>query len=231
MEQQPSSTPSAATGAHGEARPEGVYRALLRSIIAGDAAPGSRLKERELSERYAVSRIPIRQALQRLESEGFVLAEPRRGAVVKPMTRHDVEELFDARLCIEPFATRHAALRLAAGIESADRLTAILAEARSRFADGDDVEGISSNLGFHAEVVRLSGNGLLVRSLQPMLGRMEWVFRLTHGAREGEQAGEHQQLYEALLQGNAELAAAQAYAHIERGRVPTLAALAPFLTR
>ncbi|PPL15660.1 hypothetical protein GY24_13950 [Microterricola pindariensis] len=204
---------------------------MLRSIIAGEAAPGSRLKERELSERFEVCRIPVRQALQRLESEGFVVAEPRRGAVVRPMTRHDVEELFDARLCIEPFATRQAALRLFAGIEAADALVEILSSAQTQFAGGDEAEGISSNLRFHAEIVRLSGNSLLVRSLQPMLGRMEWIFRLTHGAREGDQAGEHRQLYDALVQGKGELAAAQAYAHIELGRAPTLAALAPYLTR
>lgn len=214
-----------------EARADGVYRALLRSIITGAAEPGSRLKERELSEEHAVSRIPVRQALQRLEAEGFVETEPRRGAVVKPMSRHDVEELFDARLCIEPFATRQAALRLAAGTESADRLGEILASAQSQFAEGDADEGISSNLLFHAEVVQLSGNSLLVKSLQPMLGRMEWVFRLTQRIREGDQADEHRQLYDALVQGNAELAAAQAYAHIELGRAPTLAALAPFLER
>lgn len=219
--------PHAPNGDEQSARADGVYRALLRAIIAGEHAPGSRLKERELSELHEVSRIPVRQALQRLETEGFVVTEPRRGAVVKPLTRDDVEELFDARLCIEPFATRQAAVRIASGSASATRLGEILAQASTHFEQGNDAEAISSNLEFHAEVVRLAGNTLLVRSLQPMLGRMEWIFRLTHGARDSDQASEHRQLYTSLVQGKGELAASQAYSHIELGREPTLAALAP----
>jgi DNA-binding GntR family transcriptional regulator len=217
-------------GSDREGLADGVYRALLRSIISGDPAPGARLKERELSERFKVSRIPVRQALQRLESEGFVVTEPHRGAVVKPVTADDIAELFDARLCIEPFATRQAALRVHAGLASADRLTELLARSERHLAASETEDGIESNVQFHAEMVRLSGNGLLVRSLAPMLGRMEWIFRLTHEARgESEHSLEHRQLLHAIIGGNGDLVAAQAYAHIELGRGPILEALEPFL--
>lgn len=229
MQQPVLSAVAAQRDVESEARAEGVYRSLLRAIIAGEHIPGSRLKERELSERHEVSRIPVRQALQRLESEGFVITEPRRGAIVKPLSRADVEELFDARLCIEPFATKHAAQRIASGVETPQRLAELLDGATQHFEQGDDAEGISENLQFHAEIVRLSGNSLLIRSLQPMLGRMEWIFRLTHTARETDQPAEHRQLADALMRGNADLAASLAYAHIEMGRAPTLTALAPFL--
>lgn len=221
--------PAAIDDVDREALADGVYRALLRSIIAGESAPGARLKERDLSERYAVSRVPVREALQRLESEGFIATEPHRGAVVRRVTRRDIEELFDARLCIEPFATRHAATRLRDGLASPARLEALLTRSQRHFSAGEESAGISSNLDFHEEVVRLSGNSLLVRSLKPMLGRMEWIFQLTHDAREDEQVLEHVELYDALVAGNAELAAAQAYTHIELGRSPVLAALEPFL--
>lgn len=217
-------------GTDREGLADSVYRSLLRSIISGEPAPGARLKERELSERFEVSRVPVRQALQRLEAEGFVLTEPHRGAVVRPVTADDIAELFDARLCIEPFATRQAALRVHAGIASADRLVALLARSERHLAAGETSAGIESNVQFHAELVRLSGNGLLVRSLAPMLGRMEWIFRLTHEARgESEHSLEHRQLVDAIVGGKAELAAAQAYAHIELGRGPILEALEPFL--
>lgn len=217
-------------GTDREGLADGVYRALLRSIISGDPAPGARLKERELSERFEVSRIPVRQALQRLESEGFVVTEPHRGAVVKPVTVADIAELFDARLCIEPFATRQAALRVHAGLASAEHLAELLARSERHLAAGETAEGIESNVQFHAEMVRLSGNSLLVRSLEPMLGRMEWIFRLTHEARgESEHSLEHRQLFDAIVGGKADLASAQAYAHIELGRGPILEALEPFL--
>src|SRR4051794_33706904 len=99
----------------GSALAERVYRGLLRTIIDGDLTPGAWLKERDLSERFEVSRVPVRQALQRLEVEGFVTMSRNRGASVTPVTRADVEELFDARLCIEPYATRLAATRVHAG--------------------------------------------------------------------------------------------------------------------
>ncbi|WP_082492434.1 GntR family transcriptional regulator [Leifsonia sp. Root4] len=217
-------------GTDREGLADGVYRALLRSIISGEPAPGARLKERELSERFEVSRVPVRQALQRLESEGFVVTEPHRGAVVRSVTADDIAELFDARLCIEPFATRQAALRVHAGLASAARLAELLARSERHLAAGETAEGIESNVQFHAEMVRLSGNSLLVRSLEPMLGRMEWIFRLTHEARgESEHSLEHRQLLDAIVGGKAELAAAQAYAHIELGRRPILEALEPFL--
>lgn len=211
-----------------EALADSVYGALLRDIVSDELRPGTWLKERDLSERYGVSRVPVRQALHRLESEGFVQASPRRCAVVSPVTTADIEELFDARLCIEPFAARQAALR-AAGGAPVDRLTDVLAASEASFAEGDDRDGIALNLRFHAQVLELSGNSLLARSLQPMLGRMEWIFRRTSQTGEPDQLREHRALHDAIASGNGDLAAAIAYAHIERGRRPALEALAPLL--
>lgn len=223
----PTTADTALDGA--EDLPDGVYRALLRDIVADRLRPGTWLKERDLSERYGVSRVPVRQALHRLESEGFVRTAPRRGAVVSPVTAGDVEELFDARLCIEPFAARQAAIRVGAGAAAADALIEIVVASEKSFADGAEADGIGANLRFHAEVVRLSGNSLLGRSLQPMLGRMEWIFRLTSQTGEPDQLREHRIVLDAILAGSGDLAAATVYAHIERGRGPALAALQPFL--
>jgi len=208
---------------------EPVYRDLLRSIICGDRKPGTRLKERELSELYSVSRVPVRQAIARLEAEGFALSEPRRGASVRTVSINDIHQLFDARLCIEPFATRIAARRVHAGTADPSRLERLLNESTRPFSSNDPAAGLQSNLAFHDEMVRLSDNALLIDFHQPMLGRMEWAFGLTHASREDSQTHEHQQLFEAVVSGNAELAAAQAYSHIELARAPTLAALESFL--
>lgn len=213
-------------GAGAQALADGVYGALLRDIVADLLRPGTWLKERDLSERYGVSRVPVRQALHRLEAEGFVQTSPRRGAVVSPVTSADIDELFDARLCIEPFAARQAALRIAGGA-SATRLGDVLAASEASFAEGEDRDGIALNLRFHAGVLELSGNSLLARSLQPMLGRMEWIFRRTSRTGEPDQLREHRALYDAIVSGAGDLAAAIAYAHIERGRRPALEALGP----
>ncbi|WP_223625431.1 GntR family transcriptional regulator [Microbacterium sp. EST19A] len=210
----------------GSALAERVYRGLLRTIIDGDLTPGAWLKERDLSERFEVSRVPVRQALQRLEVEGFVTMSRNRGASVTPVTMADVEELFDARLCIEPYATRLAATRVHAGEADPSGLRGLLERA---LAPAEVEELGASNLGFHREIVRLSGNRILERSLLPMLGRMEWMFRLTRTTREQEHDVEHQQLLDAILAGRGEVAAAQAHAHIAQGREPILEALSSAL--
>jgi DNA-binding GntR family transcriptional regulator len=215
MESAPDSEPTALALA------DRVYREVLQSIIDGETAPGAWLKERELSERFAVSRIPVRQALQRLEAEGFVLASRHRGASVTPLTRADVHDLFDTRLCFEPFAAQRAAERVQAGLESIDRLRLLHEDA----SVGDAEAARVASIAFHSEIVRLSGSRLLLRSLGPLVGRMEWVFRLTREARDREQTDEHVDLVDAIAHGRGALAAAQMYAHIEMSREPVLAQL------
>ncbi|HKT55322.1 MAG TPA: GntR family transcriptional regulator [Microbacterium sp.] len=205
------------------ARGDAVYRDIWEAIVDGRFMPGSRLKERDLSDLFEVSRIPVRQALQRLEAEGFVVTLPNRGARVADVSRADIDELFDARLCVEPFAARRAAMRVASGVASLDKLADALQ--RSVEPGTDDLPGVGT-LEFHAEVVRLSGNSILMRALGPMLGRMEWVFRLTRATRETEHAEEHRQMFRAIATGNAELAGAQTHAHIELARGPVTEALA-----
>ena len=207
----------------GTGRADGVYREIWESIVDGRFMPGTRLKERELSALHEVSRIPVREALQRLEAEGFVVTLPNRGARVAEVSRADIDELFDARLCVEPFAARRAAMRVASGAASLERLADALQ--RSVAPGAGDLPG-AGTLDFHAEVVRLSGNSILMRALGPMLGRMEWVFRLTRTTRESEHADEHRQIFPSVAGGNAELAGAQTHAHIELARGPVIAALA-----
>lgn len=202
-----------------------IYRELLRSIISGEYGAGVRLKEREISERFEVSRIPVREALHRLEAEGFVDAAPHRGVTVSPVTRADIEDLFDLRLCIEPFAAGKAAERVARGDADPARLADLLIDARV----ADPLRARLASLDFHDEVVRLSGNTRLARSLAPIRGRMEWIFRLTPSERNAEHAAEHAQICEAISTGRSAAAAALTYAHIDLGRAPILSALDPHL--
>ncbi len=223
----PMSTPVTGTlsSRDDEARAEQVYQLVLEGIVAGDYAQGERLRERALSEIYNVSRIPVREAIQRLEQDGFVETFPRRGAVVRRLTLSDVNDFFDMRLCLETFAARLAALQVAKGAPG-ESLQELLEAGRSAIDDGrtDDVARLSA--AFHAEIVRLSGNRLLIESVKPLFGRMRWIFGLAHNRSNELQRDEHVELCKAILGGNAELAYSLAYSHIELGRVPVLAGLA-----
>lgn len=218
----------APNGRDDEARAEHVYQLVLEGIVAGNYEQGMRLRERELSELYDVSRIPVREAIQRLEQDGFVETFPRRGAVVRRLSLTDVNELFDVRLCLETFAARMAARRVSGG-ESGHRLQELVDGSRNAIDAGRTDEVVRLSADFHAEIVRLSGNRLLIESVKPLFGRMRWIFGLAHNRSNELQRDEHAALCSAILGGQEELAYALAYSHIELGREPVLAGLAQTL--
>jgi DNA-binding GntR family transcriptional regulator len=207
---------------------QSAYHALREGVIAGRYPPGSRLRERDLSESLRMSRIPIREALRQLEVEGFVVTFPNRGAVVQQLTLKDVAELFDLRLSLEVLAARQAALAVADG-RAGDRLRTIMTEALRATRARDAVAIRQANTAFHAEVVAMTGNTLLVATMAPLLGRIRWLFALTADRDPEVEYTEHITLCDAIYSGNADLAGALAFAHIEHGRAPSLAGLADLL--
>ncbi|GAB2856425.1 GntR family transcriptional regulator [Actinocorallia aurea] len=211
---------------------ERVYASLREMIIDGRFQPGARLVERVLCEVLQVSRIPLREALPRLEADGFVRLLPRRGAVVRQITLRDIGDLFAVRESLEPLAARLAARRVAEGHASASEtegLRDLVTRARRALADGDEQGAAAANVAFHRGIVTLAGNDLLSLLMQPLDGRMEWLFRMTADRDLDVQCHEHEQLYTALMAGDAELAASLAYVHVASGRTPSLLSLADLL--
>ncbi|KHL03926.1 GntR family transcriptional regulator [Sinomonas humi] len=202
-----------------------VYQLILEDIVAGRLAPGQRLRERELSEQHRVSRIPVREALHRLEQDGFIVTAPRRGAVVRQLTLTDVEELFDLRVILESFAARRAAERVAAGADGG-RLSELLKLAKEATAAGDDELASDLNTEFHAEIVNVAGHRLLARSLRPLQGLTRWIFGLGVSRPVELNTIEHDELREAILAGRTQLAESLAASHVELGRQPVLDGLA-----
>ncbi len=82
-----------------------VYQGLRQAILDGQIAPGERLVELKLAADLRISRTPIREALHKLELEGLVRATPPRGVVVTRVSRHEIEEIFEIRQLLEPYAT------------------------------------------------------------------------------------------------------------------------------
>jgi len=87
---------------------------LRRRILSGEFPEGSQLKQDALAEAFGMSRIPIREALVQLESEGFVKILPHRGALVAEMSPAEIGELFELRALLEPRLLRRSAPRLTA---------------------------------------------------------------------------------------------------------------------
>ncbi|THV32140.1 GntR family transcriptional regulator [Glycomyces paridis] len=200
-------------------RGERVYRELRERIVTADLRPGQRLIERDLAAEFEVSRIPLREALQRLAGDGLVTTVPGQGSIVTVPTPKDIADLFDVRAGLEPLAARLAAA--GAGPETLRRLRACV--------DSDTAAPVDANADFHRELVAAAGNPLLTQIMEPLEARMRWLFHLTSGADPVErdparQRREHEALLEAIEAADADRAAAISLAHLEDGRAPTLEA-------
>jgi len=204
-----------------------VYEYLRDGIIEGELPPGTRLLERELSERLAVSRIPVREALPQLEAEGLITTLPRRGSVVTQLTLRDIDELFSVRASLEVLAARLASRQ--PHEHASALLSPAFARAELATAHGRQTEIAAANAAFHEAIVNLSGSRLLTSLMAPISARVRWLFRLTSDRDPGVLCTEHRELHEAICAGDTELAASLAFVHVERGRHPSLESLKDLL--
>lgn len=155
----PGPDPAPVVAEDGQRRPMGelAYADLKREIIEGDLLPASQWLEEELAVRLGMSRTPVREALVRLEQEGFVQITPRRGIRVRELTRRDVIEVNEVLECLELQAVERLATRGVAPEDMA-RLDATIAGMDEALAR-DDVHGwAAADYGFHRLVIELAGN-------------------------------------------------------------------------
>ena len=141
-----------------------VIRRLEEDIIFGRFAPGSRLIEDTLMNRYDASRHFVRQALFQLERQGIVLREKNVGATVRFYSAYEVRQIYEVREML----TRQAALMipLPAPVELIAQLTELQRHYSAK-ADAQDLRGIhEANDAFHLALFSACGNPYLVRSLQ-----------------------------------------------------------------
>ena len=155
-----------------------VVDELRQRIIDGVYEPGDRLTEERLADDFGVSRNPVREAIRVLQGEGFLVAQPRRGAVVARLSEQDVVDLFDVRLSLEVLAAKLAAERAGTtGTAALDRLLVLARTARR----GADLAALNTR--FHAAICALSGNVLLAGIMESLHGRLQWVYRQSAEAR------------------------------------------------
>ncbi|APF34258.1 GntR family transcriptional regulator [Microbacterium paludicola] len=200
-----------------------IAHALRERIITGDIAMGDKLGERDVALQLGVSRVPVREALQLLESEGFVSSSHRRAAIVHTFTLDDAVELFDMRMQLEPFAASLAARNAAAGADTTHLVAALEV---AHVAHDEDAPASTRNSDLHEEIFALAGHRLLLRMSGQLTGRTRWLFRLTPERDTERRWDEHDEIVEAILGGHADLAFALAAAHVERGRVESMPRLA-----
>lgn len=210
-------TAEATSGAITTSRTGNVYEWIRERIIDGTFPPGQRIRERDVALELQVSRVPVREALPQLESEGYIESLPRRGAVVTHLTVQAVTELFDVRASLEVLGARLAAQACASGTD-ASRLTVLLGAAETALLDNHEHLIADVNSRIHEEILELSGNHLLRRLMSPVNGHVRRLFHVAADRDQLVQHHEHSAIVQAITEGHSELAAALAFAHVEHSR-------------
>ncbi len=198
-------------------RADEVYEQLKRDIATFSLVPGDRFTENELCERLTVSRTPVRQALVRLQQEGYVKVLFRSGWRVQPFDFDKFEQLYDLRMVLETTAAQ----RLCADGERVDRvlldqLVQIwLVPVAERSTDGEQVGRWDE--AFHCSLVEAAGNAEMARVHKDVTDRIRIIRRLdfTKSARIDATYDEHAKILKAIRSKRGDQAAMLLRAHIE----------------
>ncbi|MCU1344839.1 MAG: GntR family transcriptional regulator [Acidimicrobiia bacterium] len=178
------------------------------------------IAEGDVSKSVGVSRTPVREAFLRLSSEGMLRLFPKRGALVLPVTSHDMRDVMEARLLVEPWAVAVAA-RLPERADLVARLSAAIEALEARRAAGDGEGYQVADRAFHEIIVGSTANGLLegfYRTLRDRQLRMGATALVTVADRPASILSEHRQIVEAIEQGDAVRARSVMADHIANTR-------------
>ena len=201
---------------------QSVYDALIDLIVGGELPPGQHMVETDLARQLGVSRQPIREALHRMEAEGWVDLRPSQGAFVHVPTDSEVDELLDVRALLEAETTRLAAASSSPGPQTRSAQLARLREicrAGEAAADADDFGGaVTANNAFHTEIAAMGGNAVLAELADIVGRRVQWYYRMVAPARGHGSWTEHAEMIAAIEARDPEQAQALARRHTERTR-------------
>lgn len=200
---------------HGPLR-ERVYEALLELITSRALRPGRHLVETELAGHLGVSRQPVREALQRLNTEGWVDLRPAQGAFVHEPTEDEADQLLVVRALLETEAARLAAANAPAkGLKRLEELCVVGEEAVA----ADDVDAVvAANAAFHAEVMALAGNAVLAELAAQVDQRVRWYYTPVARTRGIQSWIEHRELIAAIAARDETAATQVMRAHTEHTR-------------
>ena len=204
---------------------EVVCETLRTAIIGGVLKPGERLMEIQLAEELGVSRTPIREAIRKLEQEGFVEMLPRRGTYVANISIKDVKDVYEIRMALDVLAAGLAAERIT------DTELVALKKQLIRIknvVEMDEMEKIGEyDWEFHEVLYKASRNGRLVaiiNNLREQLTRLR-VTTMNYRGRIKDTISEHELLVESIARHNVELAKRRAYEHMRNAEKTLLIAI------
>lgn len=196
-----------------------AYDEIKKRIFDFDLMPGDRLSETDLAQQIDVSRTPLRQALQRLQHEGFVEAIPKVGWLIPRLNFEKFDELYDFRVLIECFAVRCLCSFAKDRSELQGLCKAWQVPVRERLKDHLEVGALDET--FHLKMVEFTGNREMLRTYREITERMRIIRRLDFYKPERIAAtyDEHGKILSAILKRRADEAQRLLKAHIEHSKI------------
>lgn len=162
-----------------ERAPEQVTNRLREAIVHGLLQPGDRLMQEELAERLGVSRMPVREALRRLEAEGLVVLQPYRGALVANLSSGELKEIYEIRVALETLALSFGVPKM--DDESFNAMEVIL---RQMDAETDSANWLHLNSKFHTLLYGSADRQLLLEHVESLRNKSDRFLRLFASRRD-----------------------------------------------
>lgn len=192
-----------------------VFDVLMNAIMKGQLSPGERLLEVQLAEDMGVSRTPVREAIRRLELEGFVIMVPRKGAYVAGLSVNDVECVYEIRIALESLAVRLAASRMTD--EDYQLLDDLAERMTATWQEGNVEQWVALDAQFHELLYKFSRNERLVQMMNNIMEQLSRyrIISLADMSVRKNSLSEHHDLIEALRRHDSAAAEIAAAKHIE----------------
>ena len=162
-----------------ERAPEQVTNRLREAIVSGLLQPGDRLMQEELAERLGVSRMPVREALRRLEAEGLVVLQPYRGALVANLSSTELQELYELRIALETLA-----LGFGIPVMDTQSFEAMEVTLAQMDLETDSTTWLDLNAKFHSLLYQSAGRKLLHEHIENLRNKSDRFLRLFASRRD-----------------------------------------------
>ncbi|MEE1841362.1 GntR family transcriptional regulator [Streptomyces sp. NPDC088190] len=193
---------------------QSVCTAIRDDIVSGVFERGSRLTEELLARRYGVSRVPVREALRTLESEGFVVTRRHAGACVAEPTEREAADLLEVRMLLEPLGAARAAQRRTEAHLKVLRGLVRLGQERAGRGEDEDLRSLGG--WFHETLAQASGSPGLIALLTQLRHKIAWMYVVEPPARPVDSWAERGAIVDAVARGDADRARVLAARHAER---------------
>lgn len=192
-----------------------IVTLISEAIAAGEFKPGERLVERDLCDRYEVSRTVVREALRHLEAQGLIDMVPNRGPVVATVSAEEAVSLYEVRASLEALAARSFAQRATA--EDRDRIQAAMETAEEQLFSADMAVRLSAKDQFYDALFDGAHNATIGQLLRTLHARIRMLRSLSLGSpgRSEETLAELRATVAAMLDGDGESAAQLAKQHVD----------------